>query len=82
MNLLYGLSIQNRSVNSNYFLPFDSASVVKLLDGARGAAEVTAKDCLKVTVVFVPASPSVWADVFPTVGTKWQKHVQMRFLIR
>ena len=71
----------NRSVqNSNYFLPFDSASFDKLLDGVKGAAEVTAKDCLE--VVFVLASPSVRADVFPTVGTKWQSHVQMRFLIR
>ena len=68
-----GLFKQNRSVqNSNYFLPFDTASVDKLLDGVKGAAEVTAKDRLKVAVVFVPASPSVRDDVFPTVGTKWQ----------
>ena len=76
-----GLFKQNRSVqNSNYFLPFDSASFAKLLDGVKGAAEVTAKDCLK--VVFVLPSPSVPADVFLTVGTKWKSHVQMRFFIR
>ena len=38
---------QNKSVqNSNYFLPFDSAFVDKLLDGVKRTAEVTAKDCL------------------------------------
>ena len=36
-----GLFKQNRSVqNSNYFLPFDSASVDKLLDGVKSAAKV------------------------------------------
>ena len=67
MNLLFRAVKKNGSVqNSNYFLPFDSAaSVDKLLDGVRGAAEVTAKDCLK--VVFVLVSPSVRADVFSTV---------------
>lgn len=59
-------NVQNSSIN---FLPFHSASAVeKFLDAVKGAAEVTAKDCLK--VVFVPATPSVGADVFPTVGSK------------
>ena len=57
----------------NCSLPFDNASVDKLLDDVKSAAEVTAKDWFE--VVFVPASPSVWADVFPTVGTKWKSYV-------
>ena len=36
--------------------------------GVKRAAEVTAKDCLK--IVFVPNPPTVRDDVFPTVGTK------------
>ena len=65
---------QNKSArNSNYFLPFDDASVNKRLDDVKRAAEVTAKDWFE--VVFAPASPYVRADVFPTVGTKWKSHV-------
>ena len=60
MNLLY------RAIQTK-LLPFESACVNKLLDSVKG--KVTAKDCQK--VVFVPASPSVRADDFPTVGTKW-----------
>ena len=68
-----GLFKQNKSAQkSNCSLPFDNASVDKLLDDVKSAAEVTAKDWFE--VVFVPASPSVWADVFPTVGTKWKSH--------
>ena len=47
--------------------------VDKLLDGVKSAAEVTAKDCLK--VIFVPALPSVRANIFRTVETKWQSQV-------
>ena len=76
-----GLFKQNRNIqNSNYLLPFDIASVHELLDGVKGAAEVTAKDCFN--LVFALASPSVRADVSKTVGTKWQSHVQMRFLMK
>ena len=58
-----------RVQNLNYFLPFDSASVVRLfLDRVKVAAEVTAKDCLK--VVFVPDPSTARDDFFPTVGTK------------
>ena len=61
MNLLY------RAIQTK-LPPFESACVNKLLDSVKG--KVTAKvDCLK--VVSVPASPSVRADDFPTVGTKW-----------
>ena len=49
------------------FYLFDSASVDKLLDGVKSAAEVTAKDCLK---VFVLNPPTVRDDAFPTVETK------------
>ena len=70
---------QNKSAqNSNDFLPFDNASVNKRLDDVKRAAEVTAKDWFE--VVFAPASPSVRADVFPTVGTKWKPHVKMRLV--
>jgi len=81
-NLILYRAFQTRQKfsNSNYFLPFDSASVDRLLDGVKRAAEVTAKDCLRVVLVTDP--PSVRDDVVPTVGTKWQSHVQMEFLIR
>lgn len=42
VNLLYR-AIQAKQ-NSNCFLPFNSASVDKLLDDVKGAAEVTPKD--------------------------------------
>ena len=79
--LCLGLFKQTRSVqNSNYFLPFDSAFVDNILDGVKRAAEVTAKDCLK--VIFAPASPSVRDNIFPAVEPKGQSHVQMGFLIK
>ena len=68
--MLVDVQQQQKCSNSNYFPPFDIASVDKLLDGVKRVAEVTAKDCLK--VVFVPDLPSVRDDFFPAVRTKRQ----------
>ena len=69
--------MKQKCSKTNYFLPFDSASVDGPLDVVKRAAEVTVKNCLK--VVFVPdplLSPSVRYDFGSTVGTsKWQSHV-------
>ena len=75
-----GYSNKTGVSNSNYFLPFDGNSVNRLMDGRKRAAEVTAKDCLK--VVFVPdplLSPSVRYDVCSTVGTKRQSQLRWAY---
>lgn len=60
---------QNRS-NSDYFVPFDGASVDRLLDGVERVAEVTAKGCFILDFVLDSLLlPSVRDDVCPTVGT-------------
>ena len=69
-NLYRAIQTKHKCSNSNYFLPFDGASVDGLLDLVKRAAEVAAKDRLKVVFLTDPfLLLSVLYDVGLTAGT-------------
>jgi len=75
-NLYRAIQTKQKCSNSNYFLPFDGASVDELLDVVKRAAEVAAKDRLVVVFLTDPfLLLSVLYDVGLTAGTKWKSHV-------
>ena len=75
-NLYRAIQTRQKCSNSNYFLPFDGVSVDGVLDLGKRAAEVAAKDRLKVVFLTDPfLLLSVLYDVGLTAGTKWKSYV-------